>query len=73
MYYERHTGGEGASTMSERLGMQQATPSVSEQGIEMVQDPTRNSYNKRWGPQLSRKPAGPAGTHSVPWNAEVTR
>ena len=44
MYYERHTGVEEASTMSERLGMQQATPSVSEQGIEMVQDPTRNNY-----------------------------
>ena len=49
MYYERHTGGEEVSTMSERLGMQRTTPSVSEQGIGMVQDLTRNSYTKGGG------------------------
>ena len=65
MYYERHTGGEEVSTMSERLGMQQTTPSVSEQGIGMVQDLTRNSYKRRWGPQLSRKQAGPAGQYTI--------
>ena len=66
MHFGRQTGGEGASTMSERLGMQRTTPSVSEQGMEMIQDQTRiASYTKAVGTQLSRTQAGLAGQYTI--------